>query len=1025
MTASEVPAARPEPDSFALGDPVPPAQPGMSPPTNPVPASVVGLRREQLLRRLDPVARDHLGLLVAPAGSGKTTLMAQWAESAAMPVAWCRLDVSAATGRLLDWLWQALGAHVRPNGAAPADVAELARLLRDHPGRLLLVIDDLHAIAESAMTAELERFILLAPPNIRFLLGSRVFPRVNMARSELPPVVLLTGDDLRFRTWEVEKLFQQVHRAPLPPHDVAALTRYTQGWAAALQLFHLATVGHQHVDRRRAVEALAARPRYAQRYLSEQVLATLPAATQEFLVRTSVFDVLTARRCDLLLGITDSQRILRDLTDRQAFTTTLDGGVTFHYHDVLRRHLETMLREELGAEATHAWYRMVADLLEAERANVEALRARARGEDWEGVRELLRHDGHRIVGGTEAGGGPSTWAPLLPRWLTEADPWCGVAEARRLYNDGRLAAADLEARRAREAFTQDVGRRICDRIIADVAAWRDPTATPSPNPTWGHLLRAAVRRDPLAAARAAREVDGPAGRLVEGLALAFAGRCIDATAVLSALVAAADPEAPSGHAASLALVTIRALLRGPDESTASRFDDIAADTGRLGLTWLARLATGLSLALGQSRTRRDLVALVAEHEARGDRGAGALIAMVTLLSQCRHDRGRAGDLLDLGQRLRSMDAATLAVWCESIGALMAASQGLPDADRLARGAEDAVRHAAVPGAAPFAYAALRHADPARRDDYLALARGAAIDVDLGLRPWEWFAPHEPPPTPFTPPEPPEPPGPPGPPGQTRGASTATGSRQGEHDAGPRVRMSCFGGFAFAVDGRAGDLSRLRPRARALLKFLGIHAGRQVHRDAIADALWGDLDSDSAMRNFQVSLSTLRSAIEPGVPGRASRIIQRTGEAYRLNLAPGSHVDVREFEAALNEAKVARLARDAQEELTQLAHAVELYRGDLFPEEGAAEWVQEHRERLRASAAEAASELARLHFDATRWSAAVATAQRSIDIDHYRDDAWRLQVAALRRAGEPAAAERAARAYRDMLGELGVHEVIDL
>src|SRR5690606_4976011 len=124
-----------------------------------------------------------------------------------------------------------------------------------------------------------------------------------------------------------------VHRTPLLPHAVASLTRHTQGWAAALQLFHLATVGHQEAERRRAVDALAEHPRFAQRYLSAQVLATLPADVQEFLVRTSVFDVLTAARCDELLEISNSQVTLRDLSDRQALTSTLDGGVTFQYHD--------------------------------------------------------------------------------------------------------------------------------------------------------------------------------------------------------------------------------------------------------------------------------------------------------------------------------------------------------------------------------------------------------------------------------------------------------------------------------------------------------------------------------------------------------------------------------------------------------------------------------------------------------------------------------------------------------------------
>src|SRR5699024_7639092 len=118
------------------------------------------------------------------------TLMAQWAQSAAMPVAWCRLDAAAATEDPVGWLWQALAPHLPPRPQPPADVPELILVLQSHPARLLLVLDDLHTIAESAAIGQLERFILLAPANLRFLLGSRVMPHVNMARHELPPVVM-------------------------------------------------------------------------------------------------------------------------------------------------------------------------------------------------------------------------------------------------------------------------------------------------------------------------------------------------------------------------------------------------------------------------------------------------------------------------------------------------------------------------------------------------------------------------------------------------------------------------------------------------------------------------------------------------------------------------------------------------------------------------------------------------------------------------------------------------------------------
>ncbi|WP_147915529.1 BTAD domain-containing putative transcriptional regulator [Ruania zhangjianzhongii] len=1068
MSASRTSATGAEPDSFAdvrgrfpaVGEPPPSA--------NTVPPRVTGLHREPVLRRLDPVAQGHLGLVVAPAGSGKTTLMAQWARASGLPVAWCRLDSTAVAGRLVDWLWPALSVHLRGDVERPASVDALVRVLHERSGELLLVIDDLHVIAETPAARELERFVLLGPGAVKLLLGSRTMPAVNLTRSELPPLVVLTGEDLRFRTWEVEKLFRNVYRAPLPPYDVAALTRYTQGWAAGLQLFHLSTVGHQGTARRRAVDALAGHSRFAQHYLSAQVLATLPEATQDFLVQTSVFDDLTAARCDELLGITGSQRILRDLVDRQALTTTLDGGVSFHYHDVLRRHLESVLREELGAQATHEWYRRAAAVLEAEHATVEALRARARAEDWEGVQRLLREHGHRIMAGPTSAHGAGTWTTLLPAWLTETDPWCALAEARRLLNDGQLRAAETVARRAREQFTDDVGLRVCDQVIADVSVWVD--TTPPPRPTWVHLLRAALRRDPLAAARQARRLDGPGARLTEGLALWVAGNRRQAWTVLRSLAAYGDPDEPAQLAAQLALATISGVGTRPVEDTVANVDDIAAEASRRGWTWIARIATGLTLAVGPPRSRQALAEVLAEHEARSDRVAAAFISMAGAIAQVRGDSARVSDLTAVALRLRELDCGSLAVWCDAIASLKAAAHDLPDAEQMARAAEGQARRAAVPGAACFAYSALVLVDTENSAEELTLARSTAIEIGLAIRPWEWFPAHQsarsrpaerpaaglaaaerPPAASAAPPSPPEhPPAPstaaaattpssatPG--ADTPGAATPSSATPGADTpmtdtppagipaapspsspgTGVRVDLRCFGGFELRVHGRSVDLSGVRPRVRALLKFLGIHAGHPVHRELITDALWGELDAEAGMRSFQVSLSQLRAVLEPGVPGRRSRIIQRVGEAYRLNLSPDSRSDVFEFEVALGEAKVARLDRDQDRVRQALTRALDAYQGDLFSEEGAPAWVLTPRERLRAGAAEAAAQLAELEFRAERWTAAVSAAQRSIDIDPYRDDAWRAQVAALRRAGEPAAAQRALRAYRAVLAELGV------
>ncbi|MEE6296166.1 BTAD domain-containing putative transcriptional regulator [Georgenia wangjunii] len=1022
--------------------------------------NVRGLARPQLLAALDPVRTSRIGLVIAPAGTGKTTLMAQWAGSLDFPAAWCRLEAAAAVqGRLVEWLWQALSPWLTDHGARPPSTAdELALLLERRTEPLLLVVDDLHTVAGTTSETELEQFLVLAPAALRVLIGSRRMPTFNLARSEIEPPVVLTGDDLRFRTWEVERLFRNVHRAPLAPEDVAALTRYTQGWAAALQLFHLSTLGGQAADRRRAVHALAGRSRYAQDYLSAQVLAGLPIEMQDFLRRTCVFDVLTARRCDTLLGTDDSQRTLLELEHRQALTTSEDGGQTFTYHEVLRRHLETALREELGPAPTREWYQRAAQVLEEEDAVVEAVRARCRAEDWGAVQRLLGTHAERVLG-AGVGTDDNSWTQMLPTWLTETDPWCCLAEARRLLADGQLSAAEDASRRAEAQFTEPLGRALCQDVRRSVATWRG--APPPPRPRWGDVLRAATRSDPLGAARRARELDDDRAVLAEGIALVLAGDRRGGRRVLRPV--AEDVGSPRiALVAQLVLATVSSLGERPPHRTAT-FDRVQVEAERRGMPWLARLANGLAVSLGGHRARAETAAILADCESRGDRWAAVLIEASATLATLRSGRSATDALESLADRLRELDAGVLEVWIRAIHALEAATLDLPEAAATARAAEAAARTAGVPGASAFAYAALAATRPADRDELLSLARSTAISAGLDCRPWSWLprvtSPAPGASGPGTGPEgptadrtaspsrprsrdgawgatavasdpdvgagavtgaPERPVGPATPPDAPPGRDRAPAAEVPAAVAAP-VELTCFGAFRLVVDGDEIDLGVVRPRARATLKFLSVHAGRPVHREILADALWGDLDPDAAMHNLQVSVSSLRGALEPGVPGRKSRLIVRDGEAYTLALRPGSRCDVATFETALAAAADARRTGGTEAAVTALGTALAAYGGDLFPEEGPADWVVSFRERYRSRAAEAAAALAEIELERGRTVAAVAAAQRSTEIDEYRDDAWRILIEALRRAGEPAGAQRAMRSYARVLSALGVSD----
>ena len=262
---------------------------------------------------------------------------------------------------------------------------------------------------------------------------------------------------------------------PLPPGDVAQLARGLEGWAAGLQLFHLATQGKHTSERRRAVASLPARSKLIREYLSGNVLDELPEDERSFLVDTAVLGRLTPALCDDLRERVDSARLLAELEARQVFVTRLDEGETvYRYHEVFRACLETRLVERDGESQAKDRARRAAALLEAGGWLVDALRAYCWAGDWASVGRVVE------TGGAELADDEKSWLDWLPAGLVEEDPWVMMAAARRAAATGRLTTALDLYQRAESLAVGSAPRDICRRERAEIVAWLDPAAPRHP-----------------------------------------------------------------------------------------------------------------------------------------------------------------------------------------------------------------------------------------------------------------------------------------------------------------------------------------------------------------------------------------------------------------------------------------------------------------------------------------------------------------------------------------------------------------
>ena len=928
--------------------------------------------RERLDDLLSGLWTRRLALVVAPAGSGKTTLLARFAATAGVPVAWYRPETwDGALDVFLGYLQAALRTALGGLEEEWTAVEDAARALQTWPGsRVVLVVDDLHVLEGTPAEAALERLIDYVPA-LYVVAGSRVLPRFNLPRLRVSGSLLeIGGDDLRFRSWEVERLFRDYYQAPLPPVELAMLARRTEGWAAGLQLFHLATRGRPPDERRRVLAGLSGGSRFVREYLTRNVLEELPPDLRGFLVDTCVLQRLSGPICDAFVGRGDSRALLGELERRQIFTQALDDDGAYRYHEVLRSHLESILVQEVGEVAVRDRHRRAGAVLEEAGALAEALHAHCRAEDWAAVDRLLGRSAEQLLQGSQV------WIDALPAAVLANDPWLLLAGARRQRADGLWESALATYVRAERSLGAPNAAEAARRERLALAAWLSPGTAPAADVLG--LLRAATQRDPLGV-RARSSLAGPgSAHLVAGLCALLAGDVREARRVLAFV--AADP-AMSGASAVSARLGLGAadLIAGEARGATELVDAIEAAEAQ-GAGFLTRIGHACRALEPGGADRAAAVRLTCEHvgDGWGAALAGLLEGWARAHAEDTDELVTAAAVLDeAADWFELMDAPVLQAWASALRALAMARAGATDAIPVALRAERLAQSRGVAGAGLFADAALATADVSKRSEHLALAatRRAATGIGPG-----W--------------------------------ATVSAVR-------PPVALRLFGGFQLEMDGSSLDLSGLKPRVRALLRLLAVQGGRPLHREVIQVALWPEAAPDAGARNLHVAMSSLRQALEPGVARAGFTLLVRDGDAYRLATGPELSIDLVAFEEDVAQGRSAASVGQTDRALACFQSALDRYVGDLLPEDGAAEWIVDRRERCRSAAAEAAQRLAELQLDRGDTAGAAQAAASGLRIDRYHDPLWRLLASARAQAGDHVAASRARAEYARVLAELGV------
>lgn len=319
------------------------------------------VERARLLALLRTTPEVRLILVSAPAGFGKSTLLAAWLGDQDVRSAWLALDPSDNdVVRFARYLEAAVASLAGPGDDAGADrdpgqpfdpetvlagiVSHLAAAVADgRDPRAVLVLDDYHAVGEPAIHRLVGTLVERLPPGAQLVVATRSDPPLPLARLRARGELLeVRAQDLRFTSSEAGELLRST-AIELAQADVEELTERTEGWAAALRLAAVSLRGRP--DQAALVRRFGATHRFVFDYVVEEVLAGLPPAAQDFLLRTSILDRLSGALCDAITGRADGQERLEELERANLLIVPLDDERRWYrYHALFAEVLRARLR---------------------------------------------------------------------------------------------------------------------------------------------------------------------------------------------------------------------------------------------------------------------------------------------------------------------------------------------------------------------------------------------------------------------------------------------------------------------------------------------------------------------------------------------------------------------------------------------------------------------------------------------------------------------------------------------------------
>jgi LuxR family maltose regulon positive regulatory protein len=327
----------------------------------PPPARSEWVVRARLLEELNRATQRPVTLIAAPAGYGKTTVVAQWLASDSGPatVAWISLDspdndpvpLWTQIATALDRAGCAIardiagfiagGSHDMQNVVLPRIADAIAAL----PSDITVLIDDFDIVRAPECNKQIDFFIKHLPVNAHLVLITRADPTVRLGRLRAAGQLSeIRADELAFNTQEASALLVS-DGVQLSSEAVSELMQRTEGWPAGLYLAALSLAGR--ADPSEFVHLFSGNNRFIGDYLTEEVLSRQTDHIRNFILATSILDRFSGPLCDYVTGTRHSASILRNLQHTNLFLVPLDSEERwFRFHHLFGAVAKSALEDE-------------------------------------------------------------------------------------------------------------------------------------------------------------------------------------------------------------------------------------------------------------------------------------------------------------------------------------------------------------------------------------------------------------------------------------------------------------------------------------------------------------------------------------------------------------------------------------------------------------------------------------------------------------------------------------------------------